>query len=100
MNALMEEEEMEMPAEGDPELAELDKEVLAELMQFAKGGMAKGIAARHAPPPPAAGEMPPEDPEIPGVEAETEMDAEAIEGGEGGGLDVEKLKLMLAKLKG
>lgn len=85
MNFPMEEEE-QVPAEGGEDFAGLDDEVLEELMAFAKGGMAKGISERNAPPAPV--DVPAEEEPIPGVEPES---AEP---------DVEKLKALLASMKG
>lgn len=86
MNPMLEEEE-EMPQERGEELSKLDDETLKELLTFAKGGMAKDIGSRLAPPP----APPTEDAEIPGVDAVPEEES---------GPDVEKLKALLASMGG
>jgi hypothetical protein len=85
---MLEEEEEEMPPGRGEELTKLDEETLKELLTFAKGGMAKDIGSRLAPPP----APPAEDPEIPGVDAVPEE--------EESGPDVEKLKALLASMGG
>lgn len=89
-----------LEGEADPEL---EKQLLEELMQFARGGMAEDLKSRHpgpegeAPMPMGGDEPVPEDPEIPGAEA-----VPPGEGGapEAGGLDPEVLKALLAKMQG
>lgn len=87
--------------EETDESGKLDLQNLEDLMAFAKGGMRDDIKGRYAPPPEemppegeeASGEPVPGEEPIPGVEEE-----EGAEGGEGA--DVEKLKAILAKMKG
>jgi hypothetical protein len=81
----------------NPEEMELEKELLDELMEFARGGMARDMRQRYGKEMPAETvEEVPEDPEIPGVEA---VPGEA--GGEGGEeIDPEKLKALLASMGG
>jgi hypothetical protein len=93
----------------DDEMEE-KRQMADEMMDFGRAGMAKDMRARHGKPPPmdegAGEEMPAEDPEIPGVEAETAeteggMPPEAApEGDPMAKLDPEMLKMLLAALKG
>lgn len=104
------------PDDGD----QADKKaLLEELMQFARGGMAKDMRVRHGKPldpepdpEPAPEDVldggaddaleedapPPEDPEIPGVEAAPD-DASVDGAGLGSKLDPATLKALLAKMK-
>lgn len=93
--------------EGDD--SEMQKQLLEELMQLARGGMAKDMRQRYGKPMEDAGaEEMPEDPDIPGVETsaqdgEGELppadDGAAEGGGEGGELDPAKLRALLASMK-
>jgi hypothetical protein len=96
------------------------KAALEELMQFARGGMAKDMRARHGKPPdpePAPEDLvdggvddaaegdapPPEDPEIPGVEGmgDEPLPDGGADGADAGGdtLPPELLQALLAKMK-
>ncbi len=86
------------------------KALLDELMQFARGGMAKDMRSRFGKPPaeeeaePDMGDAPPpEDPEIPGVEAVADdMPPEGMPPGDdagGSGLDPEMMAQLLAALQ-
>jgi hypothetical protein len=88
-----------LEGEVDPEM---EKQMLAELMEFARGGMSEDLKSRYPGPEGAPmGDAPPaEDPEIPGAEAVPP--GEGGEGGElggAGGLDAETLKALLAKMQ-
>lgn len=95
---------------GDDD-TELQKQLLDELLEFAKGGMAKDMAQRYGKPAPGAEqEEVAEDPDIPGVQTsaqdgEGELPpaddgAEVAEGEAGGGdLDQEKLRALLASMR-
>lgn len=91
---------MENP-EGD---MEMEKQLLEELMELAKGGMGADLKKRYGKEEPAADlEAMPEDPEIPGVQTSAQDGEEPLlegEGqGEGGGLDEQKLRALLASMK-
>lgn len=99
---------MQRPIDEEGDELSLKKQLLDELMEYARGGMARDMRQRFGKPlddaPEAlegAGEEVPEDAEIPGVEASP--DGEVAEGqpaAEEGGMDAEKLKALLASMKG
>lgn len=83
--------------QNPPDDMALQKQLLDELMEYARGGMGADLKARYAPQEEVPAEEPPaEDPEIPGVEASEE----APPSGEEPQLDAAKLKALLASMGG
>lgn len=95
---------MDAMQDDDIDEAALDGAQLKDLMEWAAKGSTQDMRERYGKGAPAEEEAAEgedadpaaaEDADIPGVEADPEA-----EGAEGGGLDLEKLKAVLASLKG